>query len=597
MIYTIKNSNFKKFGNFEINKLPARSYFIPFATKEGASEYSVTENRYNSDKVRCLSGEWDFVYYKKHSSVPSKFDTSLVAFDRIQVPSCWQMLGYEPPVYTNINYPFELNPPKVPNNQKVGKYSKDINGIKYETGKHQYNSIGIYRKTININDVNKEYILSFLGVAGGMDVYCNCSHVGYSEGSHNTAEFALSPYLVMGDNEIVVAVHKWCNGSYLEDQDMFRHNGIFRDVLLYENDSTYIWDIDFMTTKIANSYEALVSVSIKNPINTLVEATIYDGDTIIDTKTLDAEQITDITLACAAVKEWNAEEPKLYELSISLIVGDQVKECVKKCIGFKTVEIKNKTFLFNGKNIKLKGVNHHDTHPVSGFTMTAEDLENDIKLMKDFNVNAVRTSHYPPDPMFIELCDQYGLYVIDEADIECHGVAYKGQISNKSKWKKHFLDRVLRMYYRDRNACSVVMWSLGNEAGGIKCQEFCYDELKKISALPIHYERASVFNIKGFDVISEMYTNHNDMIAKVEGTASIAKKHKKAFDTKPYFLCEYAHAMGVGAGGLVEYWDIIKNHDNCMGGCIWEFVDHAIYHENSKYKWTYGGDHGEYRHA
>ncbi len=596
MIYSIKKSNFNKFGVFEINKLPARSYFIPFSSKQKAESFSITQKRYNSDKVRCLSGDWDFKYMKKHTGALAKFDTEKCVFDRIKVPSCWQMLGYEPPFYTNINYQFELNPPKIPVRKKVGKYGKDINGTLYATGKSQFNSVGVYRKIFVIDDLNKEYIISFLGVAGGMDVYFNGAFVGYSEGSHNTAEFDLSNMVVKGDNELVVVVHKFCNGSYLEDQDMFRNNGIFRDVLLFENDKTYIWDYDVFTSKIDNLYEALINIKVKNPVNTSVRVSLLDDNYCVATKIIDCTESTEITLDGLAVKEWNAEIPKLYTLSIEFMVNDQVVEYISKKLGFKTVNIENRVFYFNGKNIKMKGVNHHDTHPQNGYTMTAEEIEADIKLMKDYNVNTVRTSHYPPDPMFIELCDQYGLYVVDEADIECHGTAYMKQISNKSKWKKHYLDRVMRMYYRDRNSCSITMWSLGNEAGGLKCHKYCYNELKKLTNIPIHYERASAFLQKGFDVISEMYTSHRDMLEKVEGTARLIPRHKKAFAEKPFFLCEYAHAMGVGAGGLEEYWNIIYSHDNCMGGCIWEFADHAVLHEDAKYTWTYGGDHGEYTH-
>ncbi|MDE5996075.1 MAG: hypothetical protein K2G56_04080, partial [Eubacterium sp.] len=269
---------------------------------------------------------------------------------------------------------------------------------------------------------------------------------------------------------------------------------------------------------------------------------------------------------------------------------------IRKKIGFRHIEIRKNIFYFNNKRIKLLGVNHHDTTPKAGYVMTVEELEKDIQIFKEYNVNCVRTSHYPPDPTFIELCDEYGIYVVDEADIEAHGVCCDGPyrpnlISNNPAWKEHYWDRVNRMFQRDKNSPSITMWSLGNEAGGIRCQDYCYKNLKELTAIPIHYEGAVRTRRFSYDVHSEMYPPQ----PKCEKVAAGRGLPSKYYE-KPFFLCEYAHAMGVGAGDLERYVKTFYSSDIMMGGCIWEFADHAVYHENGDYKYTYGGDHGEWKH-
>ena len=599
MFYNIIRDNYYTFKVFEQNKLAPRSYFIPFSNEKLADKTNILERRYKSDKVRCLNGVWDFKYYKSVKDLPTNFDTENIEFDQIPVPSCWQFLGYEPPFYTNIKYQFKANPPNVPTDKVAGTYGEDINGKEYVCGKEQYNSVGVYRTFVDIESLDKKFIISFLGVASNLELHVNGKYVGYSEGSHNTAEFFLNKYLVQGKNEIVVVVYKWCNGSYLEDQDMFRNNGIFRDVLLFESDLTYIHDFDFFINKTPNGlYDVILSIDIENYDGAKIEVKLLDPKgKVVVSKTADASAYTKIMFDKLDVIEWNAEVPSLYVLKLILKRDNQVIECVRKEVGFKTVSIDGRTLLFNGKPVKIKGVNHHDTHPKKGYVLTAEEIYLDMKICKDYNMNAVRTSHYPPDPVLLEIADQIGLYVIDEADIETHGVFPRGKISNNLKWKNHYWDRVKRMYMRDKNSPSVIMWSLGNEAGGIKCQDYCYAELKKLTLIPIYYERAIAYKQGGYDVVGGMYLSPI-LISKLAENKLVnhyeAKKYK--YKDKPYFLCEFVHAMGTGPGSIQEYMDAFYKYDALVGGCVWEMIDHAVYNENAKYKYTYGGDHGEYTH-
>lgn len=601
MRYDIKTrKNYKNFKVFRENRLDARAYFIPFGSKEAAKCSDPKKVRYSSDRVRVLNGEWDFKYYKRMKDLPDPFDTDAVEFDRIPVPSVWSRLGYEPPFYTNVRYPYLCTPPKPSDGQIEGYYKNAVDGETYAVGNAQYNSIGVYRTFINVDDLTKRYILSFLGVAGALEVYLNGSYVGYSEGSHNTAEFAIDSLLREGDNELVVAVRKWSNGSYLEDQDMFRENGIFRDVLLFKNEQSFVYDFEFFTSKRNNLYDAIVNVKVTGFDGVSVSVSLSDGDRVVAMRVAEAQPVTKLMLDALKVEEWSAEIPKLYELNIVLMQGGRIIEFIRKKVGFKTVNIDGRVFTLNGKKIKLLGANHHDTDAETGYYMTPEKIERDIKLFKEYNMNAIRTSHYPPDPLLIELADIYGLYVIDEADIETHGTKTPKQISDKKKWREHFWDRVKAMFMRDRNSVSVTLWSLGNESGGIRCHDYCYKMLKPLTLIPVHYERAINTGRGGYDVMSAMYTSVPSLIKAAEGRPPAFEFNRAAragIKKKPFMLCEYAHAMGVGPGNLKEYVDAFFKYDSLLGGCIWEFADHAVKHAPDKpYKYTYGGDHGEYIH-
>ncbi len=579
MKYQIKKLNINNHSIFEENKIKGRSYFIPYTKKEELLEQNALSERFNSDLVNVLSGEWDFKYYEKISRLPSNFDTQTVNFDKIKVPSTWQRTGYQSPCYINTRYEFPMTLPNVPEEM----------------------SVGVYSKKFTVNNADSHPVITFLGVCSSLTLYVNGKYVGYSEGSHNSAEFNLDGFVSQGENELLAIVSRWCNGTYLECQDMFRENGIFRDVYITENPSTYIFDYTVKTAKKANGYALTVdveSVGVFDEATTITAELIKDGETVAKL-TKPALSKTNLDFGVLDVKLWNAEAPEVYDLVISLEKDSSALEYIREGIGFKTVKIVGEKFFFNDKLIKFKGVNHHDTHETTGFVMSGEDLLKDITLMKQFNVNAVRTSHYPPDPTFIRLCDEYGLYVIDEADIETHGtqvdldLKFTGTpniISNDKAWLPHYKDRVLRLYNRDKNHVSITMWSLGNESGGWKNHDECYSMLKKITDIPVHYEGAIRTPRGSYDVISEMYQYPEPMRKIGE------HKNLHTYKNKPYFLCEYCHAMGVGPGSLEDYWQIIYAYDNLTGGCIWEWADHSVYDKDAKYKYTYGGDHGEKYH-
>lgn len=615
MKYQMKDRLYADFSVFEENKLAPRSYFIPYGDRDKAAEVSLLEERYQSDKVRVLNGVWDFCYYPKRSQLTGELNTDSVRWDKVPVPSMWQFTGYEKPYYTNQCYEFKTKLPNVPTDQPVGKYSAIVDGKRRGLFVERYNSAGVYRTGVKINNIEKTYILSFLGVMSCLELYVNGTYVGYSEGSHNTAEFDISSFLHTGENELLAVVTKWCNGTYIECQDMFRNNGIFRDVLLFENEKTFLWDYRVDRKKNSDgTYDLKLSVQTKGQPSG-VKAVLMDGDNLVAQAVC---QNGEAALTNLAVTEWNAEQPKEYDLFLTLEENGAALEHVRQKIGFRTITIEGEIFKVNGRAVKIKGVNHHDTTPDKGYYMTPEELLKDVVLMKKLNVNGVRTSHYPPDPLLIQLCQEQGLYVIDEADIECHGVNCwptfnYDYISKRLEWKGHYWDRVRRMFERDKNSAAVTMWSLGNEAGGYQCQDYCYDQLKKLCKdVPIHYEGVIRTKRMCYDVISEMYPDHAhlELIRKHQSRWNVksdaVKKliiqyHKTLFPHvwefqdryigKPYFMCEYAHAMGVGPGSLEEYWNIIYSADNLMGGCIWEWADHAVLEKDGGY--TYGGDHGE----
>lgn len=586
MKYSVIKNLHNDFSVFEKNKLAPRAYAPAYKSSETLKNTCYTKERVNADLVTLLSGEWNFKFYKSINDVPDKLDTTKTKFDTITIPCDWQRTGYQEPVYLNCPYEIKTLAPAIPDDMPVG----------------------IYRKTVDIQKTAAKHILSFLGVANNLSLYINGKFVGYSEGSHNTAEFDITPFVTEGTNEILVVMFKWCNGTFLEAQDMFRENGIFRDVLLYNYPENYIYDFEINTAKTENGYTLDVKTVLGENKNCRIKAEVSDKDkNIIVSKEVDGEE--EISFGELNVKEWNPEIPVCYALYLSVISDGKEIMCVRHFIGFKTIKIENGVFYFNGKPIKVKGVNHHDTDLYKGYSMSTQDMERDVSLMKQLNCNGVRTSHYPPDPYFLTLCDINGLYVIDEADIETHGCCEMANdfnyISHDIKWAKHYVDRVKRMYYRDRNHPSILMWSLGNEAGGYKCQDKCYQFLKSVGTqIPVHYE--GVIRTKRFhyDVISEMYTSTELIEAMMKGKRvrefSESKRVCKEYSKYPFYLCEYAHAMGVGPGNLEDYWKLFYEWDNSMGGCIWEWADHAVYHPEDdkkyKYKYTYGGDHGEKQH-
>ena len=567
MRYAVNTTHYRDFDTFEVNRLPGRAYAIPYSDKQTLRNTPFEKERTGSDQVRVLSGEWDFKYYDDIADLPETLDTDAVEFDRVHVPSTWQRTGFENPAYINCPYAFDDAPPHLP--QKM--------------------PCGVYRLFFDVTDTDKVFLLDFLGAAACIDVFVNGAFVGYGEGAHNTSEFDISAHVTAGRNELLVVIHKWSTGTFLECQDMFRENGIFRDVLLYELPKTFLRDYEVRTKKTSGGYDLSVWTDAAGGT---AQISLMQGDTVIAETSAPAGETAVLRDLC--VTEWNPEVPTVYELYITLCADGKPVQTVRQYTGFRTVQIVGHVFYFNGQKIKMKGVNHHDTHPVRGYALTFDDLARDVTLMKQFNVNAVRTSHYPPDPQFLTLCDLRGLYVVDEADIETHGCGCDPHndidlISHDPAWAPRYLDRVRRMYLRDRSHPSITMWSLGNEAGGYYCQDRCYDFLHAICPeIPVHYEGVCRTDRVAYDVVSEMYTHDGDMRGVRERTRG------KIYASKPFFLCEYCHAMGVGPGALEEYWDLIYSDDIFMGGCIWEWADHAVLHEDGRY--TYGGDHGEWRH-
>ena len=552
------------------NKLPGRAYFVHYPNRESARGNKRPER---SSMVIPLNGTWQFCYLRSAMELTGAETAGPDAEGRLpeagrtwtpmKVPSVWQMNGFERPFYVNVPFPFPQTPPLVP----------------------FQNPVGIYRRTFRAAG-GKRAVLSFLGVCSAFHVYLNGRLAGYSEGSHNMAEFEITDLLEEGENALCVIVYKWCNGSYLECQDMFRHNGIFRDVFVTQLPETAIFDVSSRAVKRGEGYEWTAEVELSGPPRGEVEIRLTDGRKILACERLPAARRVRLTRLLPKVREWTAETPNVCRLSVTLR-----DEAGKSCdfgeilTGFKTVSVEGGVFRVNGRPVKCKGVNHHDTHPTKGYALSADDLERDVRLMKAHNIDTVRFSHYPPHPYLLELCDRYGIYAVDEADIESHGELHSrsgpGLFSDREDFRPAFLDRVQRLFLRDRSHPCVILWSLGNESGFGKNHLACYRWLKKQTDLPIHYEGAREWKGHlGLDVLSNMYPSLPAMRELLD----------KGIE-KPYFLCEYGHCMGVGPGSLKEYWELIYAEPRCMGGCIWEFADHCYRRGGQD---CYGGDGGEY---
>lgn len=539
----------RKYENLNIlheNTLPPRSHYIPYDSLEKALCGDKTKSEY----YILLNGEWDFHYYSRDIDCPSK----ITKWDKISVPSCWQMTGYEKPYYTNVNYPYPVDPPYVPDDNPVGVYRKIINADSKTSGMD--NSI------------------VFEGVASCVELFVNGEYIGFSTVSRCTSEFSIS--LKEGENEIIAKVYKWCVGSYLEDQDCFRNNGIFRDVYILSRPHGHLHDIE-------------IGFDDKN--------IYYDGEY----RLFDADK-KEISLPENPVL-WNAEKPYLYTVII-----EKSGEFIPFKIGFRSQSISEKgELLINGVSVKLKGVNHHDSHPLTGYTMTYDDIRNDLLKMKELNMNTIRTSHYPPQPVFIEMCDELGFYIIDEADVETHG--FGTNLSDKSnnplnlwpcempEWKDAFVDRAQRLYDRDKNHTCVIMWSLGNEANYGENFAAMSDYIKNRDSISgikrlIHYEGArgrvgcydSYSDPDTVDVISRMYPS----------VADIFRMCEELNDKRPYFLCEYSHSMGNSPGDITDYWNLIDKYPNMIGGCTWEWAEHVAKKEDGTF--GYGGDFDEETH-
>ncbi|MGD0110315.1 MAG: glycoside hydrolase family 2 TIM barrel-domain containing protein [Armatimonadota bacterium] len=564
------------------NREPAHATLVPYPDGETA----LSGERGSSPFFRLLNGEWRFCYLSSPQSAPTGFETGGFDdsdWDRIPVPSNWQMLGYGTPVYTNIAYPYPVDPPRVP----------------------QENPVGLYRRTftVPVGWTGRQVFLVFEGVDSAFHVWMNGRSVGYSKVSHMPSEFNVTEHLRPGENVVAVQVFQWSDGSYLEDQDMWRMSGIFRDVCLFATPSLHIRDVRIRTRFDERYQDATLDLHLtlrnygdgKSAVHH-VNAALYDGEEYLLSEQIGGEsaigpgeeRTLSLTTSIASPRQWSAEEPHLYTLLLSLVGADgAVAEVERFSVGFRQVEIRGVEFLVNGAPITLKGVNRHETHPDLGHAVSLDSMIRDITLMKQHNINTVRTSHYPNDSRWYDLCDRYGLYVIDEADLETHGFELTGdwaQLAKDPEWCEAHLDRARRMVERDKNHPSIIMWSLGNESGYGPNHDAMADCIRHVDPTrPIHYESAG--EARMVDVVSTMYPT----------VERLADEGKRTDDARPFFMCEYAHAMGNGPGNLKEYWETIYRYPRLLGGCVWEWVDHGIRQQTeSGEEWfAYGGDLGD----
>ena len=525
------------------NREPQRAYYIP---REGYT---------------LLNGIWDFKFFD------CDFEENYIekGWEKIKVPSCWQTEGYESPNYTNVAYPYPYEPPYVPDK----------------------NPMGIYKREFEINDVDRDTYIVFEGVSSCLELYINEEYIGYSQGSHLQSEFNISEHVKKGINLITVKVRKWCSGSYLEDQDSFRFNGIFRDVYILSRPNGHIRDIKITTD------DNVINVSFDGK----AEIQLLDGSKNVIGK-VNAEKNASFVVQNPV--KWNAEKPYLYEL-----LFEYAGEIISQKVGFVTYEIgENYEFLVNGVEVKLKGVNHHDTHPDKGWCMSDDEIMNDLLLMKKLNINTIRTSHYPPTSKFLEMCDELGFYVMLETDLETHGIVNREAggcgydcVNNEEwlcenpLWKESFVERMARAYHRDKNHCSVFAWSTGNESGhgdnhALMVDYIRENDLKRL----VHVEDASRISEKEeyLDTDAILYAGRADVFSRMYESLEIVEQRAENSEFKyPYFLCEYSHAMGNGPGDVCDYWELIYKHKKLIGGCVWEWADHTVVEDGVP---KYGGD-------
>ena len=520
------------------NREKPRAYYIPYDTAEKALAGVKEDSAYYCS----LNGTWRFKHFERDIDVPEEISS----WDQIDVPSCWQLRGYGKPVYTNVNYPHPVDPPYMPDDNECGVYNRDFIISDTWGGRQTY--------------------IVFEGVSSSLYLYINGRYAGKSQGSHMQAEFNITSFVSKGINQVTVKVLKWCMGSYLEDQDFFRLSGIFRDVYLLSREPGHIRDVEIH----ADMKE--ISVSVEH-------YEIYSNGIKLD-------KIEEPIL-------WNAEQPHLY----TVLVKGQT-EYIPFKVGMREVRISERNeLLINGVAVKLKGVNHHDTHPTDGYYMSDDFMRQELLKMKELNINCIRTSHYPPPPQFIQMCDELGFYVIDEADVETHGFynrrpfagydvqEYPGWLCNLPEWQDVFVERMERMVERDKNSPSVIMWSTGNESGyGQNHAAMIRWARERDPSRLIHCEDASRMGVYGVtDVYSRMYLS-------VDELEKTALNHQI---NQPVYLCEYAHAMGNGPGDTSDYVELFYQYPHLIGGCIWEWADHTILAEGVQ---KYGGDFGELTH-
>ena len=558
--------------------MSARAYYIPASVRMN----DLVEYRERSDRFQLLNGEWKFRYYSSIYDVTESFyekGYDVSGFDQVTVPGVWQMDGYDTHQYTNIRYPFPFDPPYVPQDIPCGAY---VHNFEYHREKKA-----------------PKAFLNFEGVDSCFYVWVNGAYAGYSQVPHATSEFDVTDLLNEGENTLAVLVLKWCDGSYLEDQDKFRMSGIFRDVYLLKRPEKTIRDYYITTDVEKDSVVVKLDMHFSEPVETKV--TIEDKYGAVVARGEAAENgVLELTVLNPVL--WNAENPYLYQ--VILTMPDEV---IVDRIGFRTIEIKDKVVYFNGEKIKFRGVNRHDSDPETGFVINARQIKKDLMLMKQHNFNAIRSSHYPNAPYFYQMCDEYGFMVIDEADIEAHGpfMLYRKEDTDQNRfhrwnekiaddpaWEKAIVDRVQLMVQRDKNRPSIVMWSMGNESAYGCNFEKALAWTKKFDPDRItQYESARyrnydiTYDYENLDLYSRMYPSLQEI-----------EDYLKNDGSKPFLLVEYCHSMGNGPGDFEDYFQMIHKDDRMCGGFVWEWCDHAIAHgtaENGKTRYYYGGDHGE----
>jgi len=567
-----------------VGTLPQRCYYVPFPEMSSMP-------REESARLQSLNGEWDFLYLPSDAGLPANFALAPVqGFSKINVPGCWQTQGYDKHQYTNTEYPIPFDPPHVP----------------------KANPCGLYRRSLDIDDDNFTRTLVFEGVDSCFYVWVNGKFAGYSEVSHMMSEFDITQYLCGGENHIAVLVYKWGTCTYLEDQDKFRMSGIFRDVYLLCRPKGHIFDYT-VRQKHESGQVKLEALATFTGELSKCKAKLYapDGSLIDEVTASDGK----IAFTINTPKMWTAETPELYTL-VWETESSGIREAISDCIGLREVSIDESGVLcINGQPVRLKGVNRHDSDPVTGFTISREQMITDLTIMKRHNINAIRTAHYPNSPLFYEYCDKYGFYVIDEADLETHGVNdNKGEgwryeestlqqdddmnlLADMPVFRKAIVDRTQRMVERDKNRSCVFCWSLGNESGwGENIREAAQWVRDTDPSRILHYEGMCPHDMPQYDdknllsVISRMYPRMDwidDLLANKD-------------ETRPIIFCEYCHAMGNGPGDLEDYYELMETNPRFAGGFVWEFCDHAIYAgetNDGKPRYLYGGDHGEFPHS
>lgn len=546
-----------------------RSYYIPFAPTD----------QQESSRLMMLNGNWDFRFYETPLEIEdfTKNDYSFESFHSIPVPSCIQMYGYDHHQYTNVNFPFAYDPPYVPQENPTCVYHRTFELERRDLSYHQY--------------------LNFEGVDSCFYVYINQKFVGYSQVSHSTSEFDITSFVTEGKNDLTIVVLKWCDGSYLEDQDKFRMTGIFRDVYLIHRPANHIRDF-FVKTILSKDYtKADLTIDFHYTGNQIPTTCILsDANGVLVAKGMVENDFLSIPVENPIL--WDAETPYLYNLTI-----ETPEEKIQQQVGFRCIEIKDDIIYINGVKVKFKGVNRHDSDPVTGYTISKEQALKDLTLMKEANINAIRTSHYPNAPWFVQLCNEYGFYVVSESDLEAHGATKfyggssfdtYGDLVQKEMFANAILDRNERNVIRDKNNPCIIMWSMGNEAGYSKAFEDTGRFIKQYDPTRLLHYEGSIHETGGHKNDTSMLDVYSTMYESPASIENYLANHKK-----PYMLCEFIHSMGNGPGDIEDYFECIYRHDRFVGGFVWEWCDHAIYRgitTDGKKIFHYGGDSGEFPH-